>query len=129
MIDDRGRLDDIQEAIAAVGRYSHHGREEFERNELIQEFFARKIEIIGEAVKGLSPELLARHPQVPWREIARMRDVLIHHYRRVEWNLVWNVVEQQLPQLGSSIAGILLTDPAVGDHAPRGEIDGADPAG
>jgi uncharacterized protein with HEPN domain len=126
MIEDRERLEDVAEAIAAIERYSGRGREEFERNELIQEFFVRKIELIGEAVKGLSPGLQSRYSEVPWREIARMRDILLHHYRKVDWDLVWNVVEQHVPVLKAAVMDILRIDPQIGEdrRAPYDEDHG-----
>ena len=59
--------------------------------------------IIGEAVKGLSPDFLAAHSELPWSNIARMRDRLIHHYRRTDLHRVWLTVEKDLPELLRSL--------------------------
>lgn len=64
----------------------------------------RNLEIIGEAVKNLSPELRDAHPDIPWRQIAGLRDRLIHGYFAVNLELVFGVVERDLPVLQAKIA-------------------------
>ncbi|MFI4991925.1 MAG: DUF86 domain-containing protein [Solirubrobacterales bacterium] len=59
----------------------------------------RNIEILGQAVKGVSEDTRALEPAIPWRKIAGMRDKLIHEYFGVELALVWDVVEDELPVL------------------------------
>jgi uncharacterized protein with HEPN domain len=59
----------------------------------------RNIEIIGQAVKGISEDTRVLDPTVQWRQIAGMRDKLIHEYFGVDLVLVWDVVEQELPGL------------------------------
>jgi uncharacterized protein with HEPN domain len=59
----------------------------------------RQIEIIGEAVKNLSAELVASKTEMPWRQIAGTRDRLIHAYFKVDLDAVWAMVEQDLPSL------------------------------
>ncbi len=59
----------------------------------------RSLEVIGEGVKNLSEDFKADHPDIEWRKIAGMRDMLIHHYFGVDWQVVWNVLEKKLLQL------------------------------
>ncbi len=59
----------------------------------------RQLEILGEAAKRLSPEYRERHPHVPWRRIAGLRDVLIHRYDNVDPNIVWETIDVALPEL------------------------------
>lgn len=58
----------------------------------------RAFEIIGEATKQLSPELRAQHPEVPWNDMARMRDLIIHKYFAVELEIVWQTVHEDSAQ-------------------------------
>jgi uncharacterized protein with HEPN domain len=58
---------------------------------------ARVVEIMGEACKRLPKDYTAAHPQVPWRLIARIRDILIHHYDGLDWRVIWETVSRHVP--------------------------------
>ncbi len=80
--------------------------ERFLNDSTAKRAFARSIEIIGEAVKGLPSDFIARHPEVPWRRMAGMRDRLIHGYFAVDYALVWDVAHKHIPALRAGIAAI-----------------------
>jgi len=67
----------------------------------------RRLEIIGEAVKNLPKDFTEAHVDVPWQDIAGMRDVLIHEYFGVDAELVWHTVEQDLPTLKKKLTELL----------------------
>lgn len=67
----------------------------------------RKLEIIGEAVKQIPDEIRQDYPQVPWKEMAGMRDKLIHFYFGVDYRLVWKAITERLPSIKQDIESIL----------------------
>lgn len=69
----------------------------------------RQLEIVGEATKNISPDLRKEYPDVPWRRIAGLRDILIHNYMGVDLNAVWEVTQSGLPELKKNVAEILKT--------------------
>ncbi len=106
MRDDRERLLDIKQAIERIDRYASRGRAEFEQDELIQVWIVRHLEIIGEAVRGLTPEFTRAHSDVRWKQIAAMRNVLAHEYFEISADEVWNVVESELPNLHARVSAL-----------------------
>ncbi|MBD1936711.1 DUF86 domain-containing protein [Microcoleus sp. FACHB-68] len=107
MTDDRMYLQDICERISRIETYTQGGKAEFWQSSLIQDAVIRNFEVIGEAVKRLSPKLRQTYPEIPWRRIAGFRDVLIHDYTGIDLDEVWNVVERNLPELKPKIVQIL----------------------
>lgn len=107
MRDDRERLLDILEAIERIDRYAVRGRETFERDELIQNWITHQLQIIGEAAACITPDLRENHPEVPWRQIIGMRNVLTHRYFDIDLDIVWSVIERDLGKLRSQVEAIV----------------------
>jgi uncharacterized protein with HEPN domain len=107
MRDDREKLQDILEAIERIDRYAVQGRQAFEQNELIQTWFTQNLQIIGEASRSLSSATRDKYPAVPWTNMIGMRNILTHNYFEIDLDIVWAVVEQELPSLKQSIEAIL----------------------
>lgn len=81
--------------------------EQFMENDLLKKACTRSLEIIGEAVKNLSPDFRKRHRDIEWKKIAGMRDKIIHFYFGVNWDIVWDVIERRIPKLKEQIEGIV----------------------
>ena len=81
--------------------------EEFVNNPVFQRAFVRNLEVVGEAVKNLPTEFKSSYSHIPWKSIAGMRDVLIHEYFGIDYELVWKVVEESIPSLRKEILRIL----------------------
>ena len=100
---DRVYLTHILDAIRKNDSYIVVGRDEFMRASHWQDAVVRQLEIIGEATKRLSPELRSQHPEIPWRRIAGLRDVLIHDYLGVDLEAVWKLTQTELPAFKNNI--------------------------
>jgi len=74
---------------------------------MAQVWVIHHLQIIGEAVRGISPEFRTANPDIPWSDIIGMRNVLIHHYFGIDRDAVWNVVEHDLPALKSQLQSLV----------------------
>jgi len=105
---DRAYLKHILEAISNIEKFVEGlTKEEFFKNVEKQYAVLRGLEIIGEATKNLSRELKGKHREIPWRDIAGMRDKLIHQYFGVNLELVWVTIKNKLPEFKNQILKIL----------------------
>ena len=84
MRDPRERLRDMFEAIEHVERYASRARDTFERDELIQNWIVRHLQIIGEAARAMPQEVRERATNVPWSKIIGMRHILVHDYFQID---------------------------------------------
>jgi uncharacterized protein with HEPN domain len=120
----KDRLADISEAAAgvrqAVGALERAEASNAQEDaQLAFDALLYRLLIIGEAVKALPDELLALQPKVPWREIARLRDLLAHHYYRVDAQLIRRTVETPLDQLTAAVAELLAIDQPSADDGTQ----------
>ena len=79
----------------------------FMRDATLQRAYTRSLEIIGEAVKGLSEGFRSKYSEADWRGMAGMRDRLIHHYFGVDYEIVWDVIKNEIPKLRNQLQKIL----------------------
>ena len=107
MSDDGLYLSDIYESIRKIEEYTKGGREAFMDTPMIQDAVIRNLEVIGEATKNLSDELRQANFDIRWKQIAGLRDVLIHGYMKVRLSRVWIIVEEELPSLKNRIEKLL----------------------
>jgi uncharacterized protein with HEPN domain len=99
MRDPKERLRDIPEAIAAMERYLDICRAAFEQDELLQGWFVRRLQIIGDAARALPVEVRAMAPEIEWTKIIGMRRVLVHGYFGIDLDIVWDAAERDVPAL------------------------------
>ena len=96
-------LNHIRECIERVREYTGGRRETFERSRMVQDAVVRNLQTLGESTQRLSTPLKATEPDIPWEEIAGFRNVLTHAYLQVDSEIVWSVIEHDLPELTTAI--------------------------
>jgi uncharacterized protein with HEPN domain len=107
MRDPRERLRDMLEAIENIERYATQGKEAFEKDELLQNWIVRHLQIIGEAARIMPQDLIDKTPHIPWSKMIGMRNILVHDYFRIDTEIVWQVVERDLPNLKRLLQALL----------------------
>jgi uncharacterized protein with HEPN domain len=107
--DERLYLTDIRDSVEKILRYTSGGREEFFADPMRQDAVVRNLEVMGEAVRKVSDETREAHPEIPWRQMAATRDRVIHGYFTVDLEIVWEIVETELPRLRETLKGVLPT--------------------
>ncbi len=94
-------INDIEDSIKGFSL------EEFKRNKDVKDACIRRIEIIGEAAKNISKEFKEKYPKIEWAKIAGTRDVMIHAYFNVDLDIVWEIIDNDIPKLKKEISKIL----------------------
>ncbi len=108
MRDPKLYLRDILDAAEAIESFVEGmNYEEFVNNDLVASAVIRKLEIIGEAAKNVPEEIKQEFPNIPWKEMSGMRDRLIHFYFGIKYDLVWQTIKEDIPELKSAIEEIL----------------------
>jgi uncharacterized protein with HEPN domain len=108
MTDDRAYLEYINECIERINQYTAGGREAFFANAMTQDAVLRRLQTLAESSQRLSNDLKLRATEVDWRSISGFRNILVHDYLGgIDLNIVWDVVEQDLPILQVQIEVIL----------------------
>lgn len=97
----------IRDALARVIEYGGGGRAGFVDDVRTQDAILRRLEIVGEATKRLSPAFRDAHPEIPWKRIAGFRDIAIHHYDKVDLDVVWRLVQDDAPLLLAQVKTLL----------------------
>jgi len=107
--DEQDRLRDIQDATAAIRRHLEEAGETTAAKEdpLLHDALLFQFVVIGEAVKNLSPETRESAPEIPWSDIAALRDLIAHEYFRIDIHRVLEIVERDLPPLERAIDALL----------------------
>ncbi len=100
----RHMLDAAKKIVEYTGSIQ---RDDINRDEKLALALVRLLEIIGEAAKAVSPDLRRKYPQIPWREIAGTRDRLIHGYYDIDFDIVWQIVSDDIPHLITAVEDIL----------------------
>jgi uncharacterized protein with HEPN domain len=105
--EDRARLEDIARALDRIQAETAGGKNAFDNDPKVQIWVLYHLQIIGEACRGLSESFRARFPDPVWRNAIGLRNILVHHYFEIDADLIWEVVERDLPPLREVVESAL----------------------
>jgi len=103
-------IEHIAQAIDRINRYTELGKEHFVNSEITQDAVIRNLEVIGEASRSIEkrfPEFAVAHRDLPLRSAYEMRNALSHGYFKIDIDIVWKTIEQDLPGLREKIRQIV----------------------
>lgn len=101
-------LKDILVAIRKIENYTEKlTYEEFLKDELRQDGVVKNLEVIGEAVKNIPQDIKNKKPEIEWKKIAGLRDILTHEYFGINFEIVWDVIMKKIPDLKKSVTDLL----------------------
>ncbi|MBA2714325.1 MAG: DUF86 domain-containing protein [Rubrobacteraceae bacterium] len=107
MRDPKERVLDILDAIAAIERHRGQDKAAFERDELLQVWFLRHLQIIGEAARTLSADVRALAPEIPWSEIVGKWNILVHGYFDIDTDIVWDAATRDVLAIKPAVERLL----------------------
>lgn len=106
--DDLTRLGDVLDAIRRIENYvSGVGKDSFVKNQMMQDAVMHQIEIIGEASNSISDEFQETHPSLPWMQMRAIRNKIVHEYREVNLDIIWDTVMNDLPAVKQQVQELL----------------------
>jgi uncharacterized protein with HEPN domain len=105
---DRVLLSHMRDCLDRILEYTNAERSRFEASRLVQDAVIRNLQTLTESSQRLSDEIKSSEPQMPWRELAGFRNVIVHGYLGVDLGAVWLVVEQDLPALSEAVNRMLM---------------------
>jgi uncharacterized protein with HEPN domain len=101
-------LTDIVEAAQAIERFvMGQDLDEFERNEMLNSAVLQKLTVIGEAASRLSKEFTDRFPEIPWADVVGFRNIAVHEYFAIRWDIAWVAATEEAPVLKEQVEKIL----------------------
>ena len=101
-------LRDMLEAIEKIGNYTENmSRDDFLENEMVKDAVLRNLEVLGEAAKQIPDNVRDENPDVEWKKIAGLRDILTHVYFGVDMEIIWDIVKNKNPGLKEKISDML----------------------
>ena len=100
-------IEDMLDSIDLIVKYTGNlSMKQFEEDTLIQDAVCRRLEIIGESAKNIPADMREKFSDIPWRDIAGLRDVISHAYFNVVVSRIWNVIENDLPELKEKVSKV-----------------------
>jgi len=101
-------LTDIVEAAQSIARFVQGADfDEFEQNEMMNSAALQKLTVIGEAASRLPKEFTNRFPEIPWVDIVAFRNIAVHEYFAIRWDIAWTAATEEVPVLKGQIETIL----------------------
>ena len=101
---------DIPATIADIETIGQRGQAAFHGDRLLQAAVLYRLQIIGEAAGRRPPDLRARYPRIPWRDVIGFRNIAVHQYHEVDLDITWEVIDNDIPALKQIVADILRTE-------------------
>ncbi len=111
---ERAYLEHILHCIRRIQDDSRDGRESVFASPTLQDAIVRNLQVLCESTQRLAESSKARHPEVDWRGIAGLRNVLVHSYFEVDLETIWTIIQRDLPGLENGVARLLNESPPAG---------------